>query len=286
MFAFYEESRCIWFAENPFEGEATYHLVGILCGLAIYNFNIINLTFPLALYKKLLNETPDLSDLKDLSPLIGKSMQSLLDYQENDFEEVFGLSFDISRNIFGENKTIELKPNGTNIPVTQDNKKEYVDLYVDYIFNKSVEKQFKGFYEGFMRVCGGRVMKLFKPHELMAVIIGNEDYNWEEFEHHAEYKNGYTSNDATIRMFWDVFHNELTAAEKKKFLLFLTGSDRIPIQGMKGIKIYIQPVADDNCLPVAHVCASLLDLPRYSSKGKLRYKLMQAISVTHGFSLV
>lgn len=157
---------------------------------------------------------------------------------------------------------------------------------MDYIFNKSVEKQFKGFHEGFMRVCGGRVMKLFKPHELMAVIIGNEDYNWEEFEQHAEYKNGYTANDPTIRMFWDVFHNELSAAEKKKFLLFLTGSDRIPIQGMKGIKIYIQPVADDNCLPVAHVCASLLDLPRYGSKGKLRYKLMQAIQQTHGFSLV
>lgn len=136
-----------------------------------------------------------------------------------------------------------------------------------------------------MRVVGGRVMKLFKSHELMAVIIGNEDYNWEEFEANAEYKDGYSSNDATIRMFWEVFH-DLTTEEKKKFLLFLTGSDRIPIQGMKGIKIYIQPVQDDNCLPVAHVCASLMDLPRYSSKGKLRYKLLQAIQQTHGFSLV
>lgn len=136
-----------------------------------------------------------------------------------------------------------------------------------------------------MRVCGGHVMKLFKPHELMAVIIGNEDYNWEEFEQNTEYKNGYTDSDQTIRYFWECFH-ELSTDEKKKFLLFLTGSDRIPIQGMKGIKIYIQPVNDDNCLPVAHVCAGLLDLPRYSSKGKLRYKLMQAIQQTHGFSLV
>ncbi len=122
MFIEYEESRCIWFAENPFENESTYHLVGILCGLAIYNFTIINLSFPLALYRKLLKEAPNLNDLKELSPLIGKSMQSILDYQENDFEEVFGLSFDISRNVYGENKTIELKENGSNIPVTQDNK--------------------------------------------------------------------------------------------------------------------------------------------------------------------
>lgn len=285
MFEYFEESRCLWFSENPFEGESTYQLVGILCGLAIYNFTIINLTFPLALYKKLLNETPDLSDLKELSPIVWKSMQSLLDYQNDDLEDVFCLCFEITRNVFGENKTIELKENGSNIPVTQANKKEYIDLYVDYIFNKSVEKQFRGFYDGFMKVCGGRVMKLFKPHELMAVIVGNEDYDWEEFEQNTEYKNGYTANDPTIRLFWEVFH-ELTLEEKKKFLLFLTGSDRIPIQGMKGIKIYIQPVPDDHCLPVAHVCASLMDLPRYSSKGKMKYKMLQAIQQTQGFSLV
>jgi E3 ubiquitin-protein ligase HERC4 len=285
MFEYFEESRYIWFAQNPFEGEEMYKLVGILCGLAIYNFTIINLSFPLALYKKLLNETPELSDLKDLSPVVWKSMLSVLDYQEDDLESVFCLNFEITRNIFGENKTIELKPNGSNIPVTQENKVEFVKLYVDYIFNKSVENQFRGFQDGFMKVCGGRVLRLFKSNELMAVIIGNEDYNWEEFEQNAEYKNGYSSRDSTIIMFWDVFH-ELSNDEKKKFLLFLTGSDRIPIQGMKGIKIFIQPVADDNLLPVAHVCASLMDLPRYSSKGKLKYKLLQAIQQTQGFSLV
>lgn len=115
-------------------------------------------------------------------------------------------------------------------------RKEFVDLYIEFVFNKSVEKQYKGFHDGFHKVCGGRVMKLFKPHELMAVVVGNEDYNWDEFETHAEYKNGYTSSDITVRMFWEVFH-ELSLEDKKKFLLFLTGSDRIPIQGMKGIKV-------------------------------------------------
>lgn len=118
-------------------------------------------------------------------------------------------------------------------------RREFVDLYIDFIFNKSVEKQYKGFHEGFMKVCGGRVMKLFKPHELMAVVIGNEDYDWDDFESNAEYKNGYTSSDITIRIFWEVFH-ELSLEDKKKFLLFLTGSDRIPIQGMKGIKVVIK----------------------------------------------
>jgi len=51
-------------------------------------------------------------------------------------------------------------------------------------------------------------------------------------------------------------------------------------------QIHIQPTQDDNFLPVAHTCFNLLDLPRYQSKGKLKYKLTQAIHQTQGFSLV
>lgn len=122
MFKFYEDSRALWFAEDSFESEEMYKLVGILCGLAIYNFTIINISFPLVLYKKLLNEKPELSDLKDLSPTLAQSMQSLLDYKGNDMEEVFGISFEVSRTYFGENRVFELKPNGSNIAVTQENK--------------------------------------------------------------------------------------------------------------------------------------------------------------------
>lgn len=178
-------------------------------------------------------------------------------------------------------------------------------MYIDYILNKSVEKQFSLFREGFMKVCGGRVLELFQASELMAVIVGNEDYDWHALEAEAEYKNGYTCSDqvvkfvfvfsfvgenyppffAQVRWFWEVFH-ELPLNEKKKFLLFLTGSDRIPIQGMKAIKIYIQPTGDEKFLPVAHTCFNLLDLPRYGTKERLRYKLLQALQQTHGFSLV
>ena len=51
-------------------------------------------------------------------------------------------------------------------------------------------------------------------------------------------------------------------------------------------QIFIQPTIDDKYLPVAHTCFNLLDLPRYSTKEKLRYKLLQAIQQTQGFSLV
>lgn len=109
-------------------------------------------------------------------------------------------------------------------------------MYVDYTLNKSVDLHFQAFYKGFHKVCGGRVLELFHSYELMAVVVGNEDYDWEELEKNAAYKEGYTKDNPTIVLFWQVFR-ELPLEEKKKFLLFLTGSDRIPIQGMKAIKV-------------------------------------------------
>lgn len=52
------------------------------------------------------------------------------------------------------------------------------------------------------------------------------------------------------------------------------------------LQIVIQPTNDEKYLPVAHTCFNLLDLPRYKTKERLRYKLLQAIQQTEGFSLV
>ncbi|XP_063237913.1 probable E3 ubiquitin-protein ligase HERC4 [Bacillus rossius redtenbacheri] len=285
MFCSYEEQRTIWFNEFSFEDQVMYCLVGLVCGLTIYNFTIIDLPFPLALYKKLLDFPVGLRDLQGLSPALAKSLQDVLDYEGDDLEDVFCLTFQVNREVFGEVRSIPLKPGGGDIPVTQQNKQEFVDLYVDRLLNSGVEVQFSAFKDGFLKVCGSRVLNLFHPRELMAVVVGNENYDWVEFERNAEYRGGYSASDPTIIMFWNVFH-QLSLEDKKKFLLFLTGSDRVPIQGMKELKIYIQPTTDDRCLPVAHTCFNLLDLPRYKTQEKLRYKLLQAIQQTEGFSLV
>jgi len=80
MFKNYEESRLMWFNEGSFEDDLMYFLIGLLCGLAIYNFTIINLPFPVALYKKLLDEKVDLQDLKELSPREAKSLEQIMEY--------------------------------------------------------------------------------------------------------------------------------------------------------------------------------------------------------------
>ncbi|KAM6346844.1 LOW QUALITY PROTEIN: putative E3 ubiquitin-protein ligase HERC4 [Alca torda] len=283
MFRYYE-SRLIWFSDKTFEDSDLFHLIGVVCGLAIYNFTIVDL-HPLALYKKLLSKKPSLDDLKELMPDVGRGMQQLLDYPEDDIEEAFCLNFTITGN-FGTTETKELVPNGADIPVVKQNRQDFVDAYVDYIFNKSVDSLFSAFYTGFHKVCGGKVLQLFQPSELQAMVIGNTNYDWKELEKNTEYKGEYWADHPTI-IFWEVFH-ELSLEKKKQFcVMFLTGSDRIPILGMKCLKLVIQPTGGgEGYLPVAHTCFNLLDLPKYTDKETLKSKLIQAIDHYEGFSLV
>lgn len=41
---------------------------------------------------------------------------------------------------------------------------------------------FEYFYAGFHKVCGGKVLELFQPNELQAMVIGNTSYDWAELE--------------------------------------------------------------------------------------------------------
>ncbi|XP_053163446.1 probable E3 ubiquitin-protein ligase HERC4 isoform X3 [Hemicordylus capensis] len=254
MFRYNEESRLIWFSDKTFEDSDLFHLIGVVCGLAIYNFTIVDLHFPLALYKKLLTKKPSLEDLKELMPDVGRSMQQLLDYPEDDIEDTFCLNFTITVENFGTTEVKELIPNGADIPVVKQNRQEFVDAYVDYIFNKSVASLYDAFHAGFHK--------------------------------NTEYKGEYWAEHPTIKIFWEVFH-ELPLEKKKQFLLFLTGSDRIPILGMKSLSLVIQPTGGgDEYLPVSHTCFNLLDLPKYTDKEMLKSKLIQAIDHYEGFNLV
>ncbi|KAM7154492.1 putative E3 ubiquitin-protein ligase HERC3 isoform 1-T1 [Molossus nigricans] len=285
MFTYYQDSHLLWFSDTCFVEHNWFHLIGITCGLAIYNSTVVDLHFPLALYKKLLNVQPGLEDLKELSPTEGRSLQELLDYPGEDIEETFCLNFTICRESYGVIEQKKLIPEGDKVTVGRDNRQEFVDAYVNYIFQISVHEWYTAFSSGFLKVCGGKVLELFQPSELRAMMVGNSNYNWEELEETAIYKGDYSATHPTVKLFWETFH-EFPLEKKKKFLLFLTGSDRIPIYGMASLQIIIQSTASgEEYLPVAHTCYNLLDLPKYSSKEILSARLTQALDNYEGFSL-
>ena len=107
----------------------------------------------------------NMNDLEELNPSLAKGLQVLLDYTGN-VQETFETTFQISFERYGEMLTIDLKENGGEIFVDEFNRQEYVDLYIDYMLNSSVQIQFDSFNKGFQRVCGGSALELFEAHEL------------------------------------------------------------------------------------------------------------------------
>lgn len=68
------------------------------------------------------------------------------------------------------------------------NRKEYVAACVNYVFNKSVARVFDEFKRGFFKVCNMDVVDFFQPEELQAVMVGQENYDWEVFKKVKRYK--------------------------------------------------------------------------------------------------
>jgi E3 ubiquitin-protein ligase NEDD4 len=68
--------------------------------------------------------------------------------------------------------TIELKPGGADVPVTEENKKEYVDFVVDYRISKRVKEQFDAFMSGFSELIPLDLVTVFDERELELLIGG------------------------------------------------------------------------------------------------------------------
>ncbi|XP_024211941.1 E3 ISG15--protein ligase HERC5 isoform X6 [Pan paniscus] len=280
MFMYPEGASCMWFPVKPKFEKKRYFFFGVLCGLSLFNCNVANLPFPLALFKKLLDQMPSLEDLKELSPDLGKNLQTLLDDEGDNFEEVFYIHF----NVHWDRNDTNLIPNGSSITVNQTNKRDYVSKYINYIFNDSVKAVYEEFRRGFYKMCDEDIIKLFHPEELKDVIVGNTDYDWKTFEKNAHYEPGYNSSHPTIVMFWKAFH-KLTLEEKKKFLVFLTGTDRLEMKDLNNMKItFCCPESWNERDPIrALTCFSILFLPKYSTMETVEEALQEAINNSRGF---
>ncbi|KAF1804299.1 hypothetical protein V8B55DRAFT_1512912 [Mucor lusitanicus] len=288
MFTFNDESRLCWFSPNPVVDDINireYKLVGLLLGLAVYNSVILDLHFPLALYKKVMDVEVGLQDLKQLDPSLGKGLERLLSF-DGDIESEYDRSFQVDIQSFDHVFTCDLKPSGSKIQLNNENRSEFVELYADFVLSKSVENQFNAFKEGFQLVCQDSAIKIFRPEEVEQLICGSSDLDFDALEASTVYDGGWTKDSDIIKYFWEIVHS-FSYEEKKKLLFFATGSDRAPIGGLSKLQFVIaKNGGDSDRLPTSHTCYNVLLLCEYSSKEKLRERLLTSISNAEGFGMI
>ena len=69
MFTYDETTKLFWFNPSSLENEGQYTLIGIVLGLAIYNNCILDVHFPMVVYRKLMGKKGTLRDLADSNPV-------------------------------------------------------------------------------------------------------------------------------------------------------------------------------------------------------------------------
>lgn len=70
----------MWFIPDSQSPPEEFELIGILLGIAIYNSVILDMRFPMAVYKKVMNSPLSLDDLKAFMPSVATSLENLLKY--------------------------------------------------------------------------------------------------------------------------------------------------------------------------------------------------------------
>ncbi|MCJ1274765.1 putative E3 ubiquitin-protein ligase [Puttea exsequens] len=305
LFIYDDESQYCYFNPNTFETSDQFFLVGVLLGLAIYNSTILDVALPPFAFRKLLAGAPNytgptttsirpptgytLEDLAEFRPSLAHGLRQLLDFEGN-VEEAFALDFVADFERYGQREQIALCPDGQNKPVTNSNRREFVDLYIRYLLDTSVARQYEPFKRGFFTVCGGNALSLFRPEEIELLVRGSDEpLDVPTLRSVAIYENwGKTkiaADEPVVDWFWEAFARAIPKAQRK-LLSFITSSDRIPAMGTTSLVIKIVCLGDSNTrFPIARTCFNMLGLYRYSDREKLEDRLWKAVEGSEGFGM-
>uniref|UniRef100_A0A8C6KQ19 HECT-type E3 ubiquitin transferase n=1 Tax=Nothobranchius furzeri TaxID=105023 RepID=A0A8C6KQ19_NOTFU len=274
-------------AVNP-EHLSYFHFVGRIMGMAVFHGHYIDGGFTLPFYKQLLGKPITLEDMESVDPDLHNSLVWILG---NDITGVLDHTFCVEHNAYGEIIPHELKPNGKSLPVTEDTKKEYVRLYVNWRFLHGIEAQFLALQKGFNEVIPQHLLKSFDEKELELIVCGLGKIDVADWKSNTRLKHC-TPDSNIVKWFWKAVES-FDEERRARLLQFVTGSSRVPLQGFKALQGAAGPRlftihqidANTNNLPKAHTCFNRIDIPPYESYEKLYDKLLTAIEETCGFAV-
>ncbi|GAA6016983.1 hypothetical protein JCM11491_006119 [Sporobolomyces phaffii] len=265
-----------------------YTFLGRIVGKALYDGILIDVRFAAFFLAKWLGKQSYLDDLASLDPELYAGLLKLKNYPGN-VEEDLSLNFTVTDEDFGVSRTIDLVPNGSEIPVTNENRMQYIVLMSNYRLNVQIAQQSKAFERGLFEIVPERFLRLFNAPE-MAILVGGVDapIDVADLRRHCIY-GGWDGdeNNPTIRDFWTVFES-FGKDDRAKLVKFVTSCARPPLLGFGELNPLFairNAGQDESRLPTSATCVNLLKLPEYKNIDALRTKLQYAINSGAGFDL-
>lgn len=258
-----------------------FKFIGRVIGKALFEHRVLDCHFSRAVYKRILGKPVSVKDMESLDPDYYKSLIWML---SNNITDIITETFSVENDKFGLVETVDLVENGRTIPVTEDNKQDYVKLVVEHKLQKSVEEQLDHFLTGFHEIIPAELVAIFNENELELLISGLPEIDVDDWKSNTEYHN-YSAASPQIQWFWRAVRS-YDKEERAKLLQFVTGTSKVPLNGFKELEgmngfsrfnIHRDYGSKDR-LPSSHTCFNQLDLPEYDSYESLRQHLLMAIT--------
>lgn len=226
-----------------------FKFIGRIIGKALYENRVLDCHFSRAVYKRILGKPVSIKDMETLDLDYYKSLCWIL---ENDITDIITETFSIEEDEFGVTKIIDLVENGRNIPVTNENKREYVSSIVQHRLVGSVQEQLEHFLKGlselsrppsethanpasgFHDVVPAELIAIFNEQELELLISGLPEIDVDDWKNNTEYHN-YNASSPQIQWFWRAVRS-FDKEERAKLLQFITGTSKVPLNGFKELE--------------------------------------------------
>ena len=290
-----------------------FTLIGRLIARLLLEGKTLSLNLHPLLFRRLicLGDESDATSLAAFSQIdsnVENSLRKLLKMDEETLAEA-----DLCFTLPGH-ESIELIPMGASIAVDTDNVGAYVEAVRQFYIFQCVELPVNKIMSGIATLFTPAHLQLFTPGELGLRLRGPDGCVWptrQDLERDIRTNHGYTANSKSIVFLINVVSG-WPADRQRLFLRFISGSDRVPLQGLQqGITVVrkdVNPDATpsrasrmrtandpnylqredsevneyqehvDESLPTVNTCFHYLKLPEYSTQEILEAKLLVAIN--------
>ena len=233
-----------------------FKFVGRIIAKAVYDNKLLDCYFTRSFYKHILGKRVKYTDMEAEDYAFYQGLVFLLENSVCDFGTELSFSTEIQE--FGVTEVRDLVPNGRNILVTEENKSDYVRLVCQEKMTGSIKKQLNAFLEGFYEIIPKRLISIFNEHELELLISGLPNIDIDDLKKNTQYHK-YQPASLQIQWFWRALRS-FDQAERAKFLQFVTGTSKVPLQGFGSLEgmngaqkfqIHLEERSTDR-LPTAH----------------------------------
>ena len=268
-----------------------YRLHGLILGKAIFEGVPLNSRLAKPIFKRIVGKPVNFEDLRDVDQAV---YTALVYMRDNDITETVFESFSVEKRQESTVTVFDLKPNGRNIPVTEESKGEYIRLRADWELGKGSE-HIRELVKGVHTVVQKEWLQVFEPEEVELALCGLPFIDVADWEAYTIYKGEYNPDHQVVQWFWSLL-NAISQEQLSLLLQFVMGTSRLPVEGFKTLRTMrgepacftLEPVSysDRSPYPRAHTCFNRLDLPVYPSQSLLRKFLLYTIANhSQGFGL-